>query len=108
MDNYSSPFDREVILVQNKTEKVSLKSFKEEIRATIDVERLITETKIILDVEETSVHRILEVGLIKVRQLNLISKQSISIHCLADFYFSVTIRLQLWDYDLNWSNKDVT
>ncbi|XP_053206492.1 solute carrier family 4 member 11-like [Panonychus citri] len=66
MDNYSSPFDREVILVQNKTEKVSLKSFKEEIRATIDVERLITETKIILDVEETSVHRILEVGLIKI------------------------------------------
>lgn len=65
--DFAAPFDREVILVQNKAEKVALKSFKEEIRATIDVERLVTETKVILDVPETSVHRILEVGLLKVR-----------------------------------------
>lgn len=73
--DYAAPFDREVILVQNKAEKIPLKSFKEEIRATIDVERLVTETKVILDVPETSVHRILEVGLLKVRLIRVYGKE---------------------------------
>lgn len=58
-------------LVRNSAEKVTLKSFKEEVRAEVDLKNFIADSRVVLDLDESDIAKILEVS---------ISRVSISLH----------------------------